>query len=283
MIRSMLVPIGGAATDAGSLDAAVALARRFKAHLDVLHVRADPAEVVRAMGDMSAGVASARLMETLEATAAERESAAKQLFERVRAGERLEATPSSATSPVATLSWLGEVGDEASWVIRYGRTVDLLVIGRPAPEVTADTLESALLESGRPIYIPGALTGDLDTVAIAWKATREAALAVTAAEPFLATARRAIVLTAGEDGEADQDDAARLVSSLRQRGLVAEARYLVADKREPGARLLAAAAETNAGLLVMGGYGHNRLREWIFGGVTDMVLRSAAVPVLMAH
>lgn len=285
MITSILVLVEGTEGDTTHLAAAIALAHHFRAHLDVLHVRPDPVEVAAVMGNMSAGIVSAQLMESLEAMANKRETAAKQLFDRACAREKLDTTPAPPTAPAATLSWLREIGDEASWVIRHGRTADLLVIGRAAPgsSLSTETLEAALLEAGRPIYIPGPQVGDPETVAIAWKSTREAALALIAAAPFLEAARRVVVLTAAEEAVVDQDDANRLVSVLRLRGLNVEARHLAADSRASGARLLAAAAEANAGLLVMGGYGHNRLREWIFGGVTDMVLRRATVPVLMAH
>jgi nucleotide-binding universal stress UspA family protein len=146
-----------------------------------------------------------------------------------------------------------------------------------------ETLEAALFDSGRPLMIPGVAPVAPDTIAIAWKSTREAARAVAAAMPFLAQAKRVVILTAAEDDRTDRSEAARLLVTLQRHDIAAEARRLQPGSRNAADTLLAAAGEIDAGLLVMGGYGHSRLRELVFGGVTEHVIRGAALPVLMAH
>jgi nucleotide-binding universal stress UspA family protein len=101
--------------------------------------------------------------------------------------------------------------------------------------------------------------------------------------PFLSVAKQIVIMTVAEDETTIADEgAARLMANLRWDGFSASARRL-----EPGAQgaaeILLAAAREQGALLVMGGYGHSRVREWIFGGFTQRVLREAEIPVLMAH
>jgi nucleotide-binding universal stress UspA family protein len=147
-----------------------------------------------------------------------------------------------------------------------------------------ETIEGALIDSGRPLLIPAAapLASVPETVVIAWKATREAARAVTAALPFLQIAKQIVIMTVAEDHSALENEADRLMAALRWRGVPATVRHLQPDGHDAADKLLGAARE-HAALLVMGGYGHSRLREWIFGGFTQHVLRGCEVPVLMAH
>jgi nucleotide-binding universal stress UspA family protein len=105
---------------------------------------------------------------------------------------------------------------------------------------------------------------------------------VTAALPFLQIAKQIVIMTVAEDDSALEHEAERLVASIRWRGIPVTVRHLHPDGHNAADNLLAAARE-HAALLVMGGYGHSRLREWIFGGFTQHVLRGAELPVLMAH
>jgi nucleotide-binding universal stress UspA family protein len=95
-------------------------------------------------------------------------------------------------------------------------------------------------------------------------------------------AKQIVILTVDEDQRKPEEEAERLMTSLRWHGVPVSVRHLLPEGQSGPETLLSAAAE-HAALLVMGGYGHSRLREWIFGGFTLHVLRGAAVPVLMAH
>ena len=169
----------------------------------------------------------------------------------------------------------------------YGLTSDLAIAPRGVPEsdaVARSTLEALLLETGRPLLIPGsaALPADFaERIAIAWKPTPQAARAVAFAMPFLANAKEITILTVEEE-EGRNDAAERLVSQLAWHGVRSTVARLIPGSAGAAATLLTAAT-ARAGLLVMGGYGHTRLREWVFGGFTQLVLDSATLPVLMAH
>ncbi|MGH7113833.1 MAG: universal stress protein [Stellaceae bacterium] len=294
MIKTILVPATGSAADAAVFASALAVARRFEAHLDFLHVRVDAATVATTMASDGGGGAAmvGGLLERLDDEASRREERARRFFEQfcAREGLAIADTPpkdimAGPSSPSA--QWTVRSGVEAYWIAEHGRATDLMVIGRSGDGegVAPETIETALLDSGRPVLIPGAapMAGIPETIAIAWKATREAAHAVTAALPFLDIAKNVVILTVAEAEDLSSEEGSRLMINLRWRGLHVSAGRLQPDGRSPADALLAAAAERQA-LLVMGGYGHSRLREWIFGGFTQHVLQTAAaVPVLIAH
>ena len=287
MIKTILVPATGNQTDDAVFTSALTAARAFNAHLGFLHVRVDAAAMVAAMAtDGSGAVTVSGLVERIEEEATRREDTARQLFQRFCERERLaiEDTPAGKQSPTA--QWLRQTGDEAYWVREYGRAADLLVIGRPADDqgVSIDTIEAALVGTGRPVLIVPAvpLVSLPETMVISWKAAPEAARAVTAAMPLLSKAKQILIVTVAEEEGLSDEEGARLATSLAWHGLNASTRHLRPDRLGAADTLLAAAAEQSA-LVVMGAYGHSRLREWIFGGFTEHVLRGAAVPVLMMH
>jgi nucleotide-binding universal stress UspA family protein len=288
MIKTILVPATGNDTDLLSFRTALQVARQFGAHIDVLHVRLDPIEIAVAIAaESGGGVLVEGVIEQLEKDTATREANSKRLFEEFCAGEKLTLldAPTPDAKPAASAQWHVETGDEARWMTGYGMAADLIIAGRDDNGgITARSmLEAALLETGRPLLIPdGVVPATVigGTVAIGWKPTPQAARAVAAAMPFLAHAKQVIVITVEEeDGSADAD---RLVRSLAWHGIQASAERLAPDGRDAAEILLSAAAE-KASFLVMGGYGHSRVREWVFGGFTQRVLEQAPLPVLMAH
>ena len=287
MIKTILVPATGSDGDSTVFASALMVARAFAAHLDFLHVRPDAAATAVAMASDGGGATMVGgLINRLEKEASQREEKAKQLFQGFceREGLALRDAPSGSQAPSA--QWLREIGAEPYWVAEYGRAADLLVIGRPDQNegVLLDTIEGALIGSGRPLLIPPTvpMAAVPETIAIAWKATPHAARALTAALPFRSIAKQIVILTVEEDQRAPHEEANRLMAGLRWHGIPVTVRHLRPEAHSGPDTLLSAAGE-HAALLVMGGYGHSRLREWIFGGFTQHVLRGAEVPVLMAH
>jgi nucleotide-binding universal stress UspA family protein len=286
MIKTILVPVTGRSADAVAYLAAIEVARALHAHLDFLHVRIDPAEIAAALAtDFGGGMVSARMIDELEAEAAQREDRVRKFVQDFCERERIQLGAAPAGYQGVTAQWHREIGTEDRWIGEYGRTSDLIVMARPTKLEDAGrfTLEAALLDTGRPLLIPAAISRTMETIAIAWKSTREAARAVTAAGPFLAKAKRIVILIVAEGDHVDQQSGARLLATLQRHNAETEARYLQRDTSSAADALLATAAEIGCGLLVMGGYSHSRLRELVFGGVTAHVLRGTDLPVLMAH
>ena len=288
MIKTILVPSSGQVSDAGCFGAALTIARAFTAHIDVLHVRIDPVDIATAMtADVAGAALSEGLLLQLERDADQLESTARAMFEEFCTREKLERRDVPDSHAVAaSAQWHVETGTDASTMASFGRAADLIVAGRGADHQVTNraVLEAALLETGRPLLIPSdrassSLIGG--TVAIAWKDTSQAARAVAAAMPFLALAKDIVVMTVPEREEPDES-ANRLVGNLAWHGFRVS-RQILHPADEDGAETLLAAAQEGAALLVMGGYGHSRMREWIFGGFTQRVLADASLPVLLAH
>ena len=286
MLKTILVPAAGDARDASTFAAALAAARAFDAHLDFLHIRIDAVALAATMtADGGSGIMVSGLIDRMEADSDRREAAAKAAFDEFCAREGLALAERPAGNRALSAAWRREVGAEPDWLLAYGRAADLIVLGRPdeAEAAGSGSIEAALIDGGRPLLLAPAapLVALPDKVAIAWKETPEAARAATAALPFLARAREILVLSVEEDGAA-AEPADRLARALAWRGSAVSLRRL-APGREGAGEMLLAEAKKEGALLVMGGYGHSRLREWVFGGVTRRVLQGAEVPVLIAH
>lgn len=178
-------------------------------------------------------------------------------------------------------------------VVRLGRCCDLVVVGQTDPRIDVDGVardfpQQVVLHTGTPVLIVpflGSFAAVGTRVAIAWKGTREAARALHDALPLLRTASQVVLLEIGEDGaEAPKDDDAMgdARSWLARHGVASEARF------EPrtigvGDAVLSLVSELSSDLIVMGGYGHSRLHEWVLGGATRQLLAQMTVPVLMSH
>lgn len=187
--------------------------------------------------------------------------------------------------------WRMVEGLSGELVAHHGRTADLVVLGQPdpsdgAPNATA-VFEGALFSSGRPVLVVPH-TGRFGQVGrcplIAWNGQREAARAIHDALPLIAGAERAVLLTVGpEPTEGEADPAAEILRHLAHHDLPVSAAHEVAGDLAVADILLNRAAESGADLLVMGAYGHSRLREFVLGGATRSILRQMTLPVLMAH
>ena len=292
-IKTILVPATGDPTDTAAFGTALAIARAFSAHIEVLHVRVDPLDAALAITPDPGGAALlAGLTDRIARDAAAREAAVKQWFDDFCARENLPVldAPAADSNTAASAQWRVETGDDARSVASSGMSADLILASRGVEhDVTnRSVLEAAVIETGRPLLIPagnapGSMPGSIigGTVMIAWKTTPQAVRAVAAALPFLRRAGDIVVMTVDEADGADGAD--RLIRNLAWHGLRARRERLRSGDQDPAETLLAAAAAQNAGLLVMGGYGRSRLREWMFGGFTERVLRDAPLPVLMAH
>jgi nucleotide-binding universal stress UspA family protein len=196
-------------------------------------------------------------------------------------------------APGMKASW-AEVGNEPMMGVfsQQALFADLLVLGQTDPTekraegVPADFVETVLISSGKPVLVLpfiGASSTVGQTVVLAWKPTREAARAVSAALPLLQRAGQVHVLSWSGADEAVGGHGLSLDGYLQLHGVKA---IWHRETQEPdllGELLLSRAFDLEADLLVMGCYGHSRAREWVLGGASRTVLRSMTLPVLLAH
>lgn len=191
-MRSILVPVLGGGADRALLETAGRLARMFGSHIDALHVQRNTIEEVATL-TMGAGAISQEIWDRLEADNCRRTEIAKNEFEMFCVDEKLPIVADQIGEAVSA-SWRNLVGIFKHEIIRVGRTHDLLVVGR-APgsfELNPGDLGEILLKCGRPTLITPHIPQEkpCEVVAVAWKDTPESAHALTAAEPFLARAKR---------------------------------------------------------------------------------------------
>ena len=260
------------------LSAGVALARSFDAHLIGLCVQ-PPIVVVPGM-DSSPAVIIEEHRTAYRKDMARLETA----FETAMHGQTF---PSEWQESDAAHD------DAATQIIDHGRCADLIVVSqKDANWHYSEYLEAPdrlILESGRPVVLLPH-TGEVyefgKRIVVAWNARRESARAVFDALPLLKKASEVIVVWVDphEDGEAAGDlPGVDICTTLARHGVKCEATQNIQASLDVGSTLLATVKNNAADLLVMGCYGHSRLREFIFGGATRHVLENMTVPVLMSH
>lgn len=279
--------VDGAPGSEAAMKAALELGARFKTHTNLLHVELDPAGAVPIVGEGMSGAAVEQIIESLKAESETRRKEAERLYKELCVDAKLpvvepETLPQAGTFAVAFHRVKGTEPDE---VLRRGRLTDLIVLARSGWEGDGGlsaTFDSALFDSGRPVLLlPQAPVAGLGRqVAVAWDGSREAARAVSAALPFLETAESVVVLTARESD--NHAEPSQLVGYLAAHGVEAKT-WAFKPEGGIGDALLAEAGKAKADLLVLGAYGHSRLRELVLGGATRSVLGNAAIPVLMSH
>lgn len=287
MFKSLLVPTTGGPGDAAVFATARLAAQAFGSHLEFLHVRVDTSEVLMSMtaGGVGGGDAVQVVIDRMDAEADATATAARQAMTDLLAGAGipLRDTP-QGDGPSAQISL--ETGNQSAWVAQYGRFADLVLMGRGGPDDgAAETLEAALMDTGKPLLIaPAIAPASLGKrIVIAWKDTPEAARAVSCALPFIGQAEQVTIVTVLDDADAKDESGSRLQRALRWHNKAVEVRTLLRGSASAADVLHREAEALGADLLVMGGYSHSRLREVVFGGFTRRTLGSAGIPVLMAH
>jgi nucleotide-binding universal stress UspA family protein len=172
---------------------------------------------------------------------------------------------------------------------RMARGYDLSIVGQAQPgKALAEELiiESVLFGSGRPILIVPYIqsTGlKLDRVMVCWDGSRNAARAIADAMPFMERARAVDVVTVESRERRNELIGADIAQHLARHGLKVDLKPIVAPDTDVASTILSYAADSSTDLIVMGGYGHSRLREFVLGGATRGMLGAMTVPTLMAH
>ena len=289
--RHLLVPLFGLEPDRAALDAALALSKFAGAHIVGLHAVADPLKTTPLMVDV--GVAIAEVVAAAERHAEARSAQAKATFDTwvQESGVPLSKEPGRVNGPTA--EYRAEKGQESEVLARFGRLTDIIIMARPKSEQALDLIavavEDALFSAGRPVLlVPAEMRAEhveamiKGSAIISWNGSIEGIRSISAALPLLANRPRVRVINVKE-GHAGTQSAAELAHFLAWHDVAAsvgEASELSGSIAE---RLLMAAREVNAGILVMGAYTHSRLKHLVLGGVTSHMIDAANVPVFMTH
>ena len=190
----------------------------------------------------------------------------------------------------ADVQWRAASALPEAFVAEEARAADLLVVGprQREPMGFQNRLDPGdiLMRAGRPVLITPLELGKLDisSIVVAWKDTRESRRAVRDALPFLKRAKQVLVAAVVES----QEEAARIgvadiAEYLARHEVKASTAVRAPNKISVADTLIEIADMQEAGLIVAGGFGHSRFREWVFGGVTQELLWYGAKPVLLSH
>ena len=293
MFRTILVHLTGTDCDRAALTTALQIATPSSAHLRCLRVTPDPAALIAQATtiDMGTAMVLADTLDAIQQQASEHTSKARATFDQFCARHDVVRADSPLATGVAA-SWdESAVSDEFDCLIAEARFHDAVVLagGPERPGRLPDgALGSIAIGGGRPVVLaPEHPTlKPIKTIAVAWKNSAESARAITAAMPLLEKADRIDVLTANEDDAEARtcvECTERVVQQFRWHGLNAHAHFVIPAGRSAPDAVLETAHSFAADLLVMGAYGHSRLREVIFGGFTQRILKGAGIPVLLFH
>lgn len=270
--RSILLELVDDAQNDARIACGLGLAERFEAELVGIHISPPPFVPV-GYGEGAAYVGP-------EIFEAQRE-ANRLVRERVEAAFRRQCDRSKL--PVRDIY---DEGDPGQLIAEAARGADLTLAAQTSmggvDALAPQPIDQIILGAGGPVLMlprSGWPTPIGRRVMVAWNGSREAARALKDALPFLVTAEEVLVLSAGEDATLALDAAMAL---LKRHAAPARAETIEPHGHGAGAMLLGAAEARGADLLVMGAYGHSRLREIVLGGATREVLRSARLPVLFS-
>lgn len=281
-IKTILVPVRGDGKGEKVLDHALAVARRFKAHIEVLHSHPKPEDLIPFA---TLSMASMRRQLTASAAkAAEVEGArVRKLFEKYLKTKKVPIVD-KPTGKGVSASWRELLGSQSLNVSLYGKLADLIVVPQPDGNIGINTFEAALLETGKPVLMapPTPVKTIGRHVAVGWNGATEAAKALAAALPILRTADKVTVFSAPVSTETRLDVDAAL-EFLRRHGIKAVAKTMNVKATQVGDALLDGAGKAGADVLLMGAFGQSRGRELVFGGVTQHIIDTATMPVVLVH
>jgi nucleotide-binding universal stress UspA family protein len=273
-IKDIVVNLTGGHPQDFAADYAISLAATFGAHIAGVGFIYEPVIPDSVLG----GIPS----DLIEVQREENTKAAKAAIGRFEVGAK--AAGISAETRMLDASIAGA----ADLFGRIGRRFDVAVVGQAQREQGASEellIEGALFGSGRPVVVVPTIQkapAKLDRILVCWDGSRPAARAIADALPFLARAQAIeIVVVTGERDKSGEITGTNMRRHLARHGLEVEIKRISGG--DVPNTILSHAADIGAEFMVLGGYGHSRLREFILGGVTRSILKSMTVPVLMSH
>ena len=276
MIKDLVVNLTLEAARDPAADFAISIAAAFEAHIAATAFAFDPVVTPAVLDGLSSTWVDVQRDESRAAAAAainRFEAAAKR--EGLSAEHRLFQT---------------SLGDAIALFGRIARHFDLSVVKQQEPDrPNGDDLmvEAGLFQSGRPVIVVPYIQNTplkLDRVLVSWDCSHGAARAIGDAMPFLHRAKAIdIVMVATGRTKKDEVPGVEIGQHLARHGLKVDVRQIVAEDVDVANTILSYAADNAVDFIVMGGYGHSRLREFVLGGTTRGILHTMTVPALMAH
>jgi len=283
-IRTILLPVRGDGKGEVVMDHALMIASRFNAHIDVLHARAKPTDMLP-FGVLMTDSMRETILQAAESQAGTEEDRVRDLFKAYCEKNSLTVSDSAGDgNNGVSLSWHEETGKQADLIGLWGRLTDLIVVPKPGKGLGVNTLEAALMQTGTMTLMcaestPASLG---ESIAVAWNGKAEATSMIKSIMPMLKQANKVSILTTDPEGAHSELGVSHLQRYLSCHGVSGNIQKVGTDK-EIGLSLLDAAKQAGADMLAMGAYGHSRRRELVMGGATNEIIEFATMPVLMLH
>jgi nucleotide-binding universal stress UspA family protein len=276
MIKDIALALEVSSSRDAARDYAISVATAFNAHVAAIGFAYEPM-----LPPIDSG--SAVPFEMIDAMRDENKQATTAAIARFEEAARLSAVSAESRLIEASMSGATKVFGSIA------RSFDLSVVGQADPNSLRDDLmvEGALFDSGRPVLVVPYIqrTGlKLDRVMACWDGSRNAARAFNDAMPLLMRAKVVDVVTIDwKEDKTGEIKGVDIAQHLARHGLKVELRRINAGNVDVPNVILSDAADRDADFIVMGGYGHSRLREFVLGGATRGILSSMTVPTLMSH
>jgi nucleotide-binding universal stress UspA family protein len=276
MIKDVVVNLSGREPQDFAADYAISIAKTLGAHVTGIAFVFEPIIPDTPFGG---GIP----VDLIEIQREENTKAAQAAVSRFETAARLAGVAFATRSLEATF------GSAATLFARLARRFDIAVVGQarretgPAEELL---IEGALFDSGRPMIVVPYIQKrglKLERVLACWDGGRTAARAIGDAMPFLERAGSVELVIVAEHGKNDEITGANMAEHLSRHGVAVEVKRITKGDIDVRDAILSYAADRDADFIVMGGYGHSRLREFVLGGVTRGILATMTVPVLMSH
>ncbi len=290
--KSILVPVTGAENDCDSraLESALRLADRFGAHVDALHIKIDPRTAAAFVGEGMTSAMIESVIDLAEKDGEKRREIAHTKFRDICINANVPVIKAMSERPVSGVSaqFIEKQGNREEVLLMYGRLFDLIVVSKLKEDEDGShrlMINTALRETGRPVLLVEDTVKEMvgSKIALAWNGSVESSRAIFYSLPLLRNAESVTLISATDDldEEVHSEDAIRY---LALHGISAKGCEITGSSGKSTAEsLLAQATKCNADLLVMGAYTRSRLRRLFFGAVTEEILESCPIPVLLAH
>lgn len=284
-IKHILLPLTGESKSADAAVCGLTLAKTLGAHITAGY-EDDLGPMYAAPDYMGTAAAYGMFYEQMQQLRQDRQKLARAQFDRAVLATRLPIVSDPVCKQGSTM-WLDDEAGNFAPIASHGALTDLVILESPGSRRSPpawNVVEEALFGARRPTLIvpPGTTTIDLSHALIAWNGSSEAANAVERALDLLPPGAKITVLQIGElkPGRMSSE---KLVDYLGWHCFEADMIEVEDRKNQTAQIIIDEARRIRAGFVVMGAYTHSRTREFLLGGVTDHMLREAALPVLMAH
>ena len=285
-IKTILVPLDGGKTSLDVLDTALVVAKRFNAHIAALHI-SESALTSSTYANISSNLKESILREERQS----QDNVAREIRNHVESfakRRRITFSDNPAVSDKVSVSFSHEHGDVNDVLVRWARYHDTAAVCRPQTTPgklrigkVGSSVESLMMESGKPILMvpPNWVVKKAQHAVIAWNDSLEASKALSMTLPWLLQMKKVTIVVAKSRIEGGE----KVRTQLAWHGIDAQVQVLNRRGQSAGKRLLKICKNIEADFLVMGAFSHSRVKQRLFGGVTDYVLENANILTVMVH